>query len=265
MKARTKRTVLITGAAGGIGRATVKKFARDKHFNIILIDHPSKWEDLKQLIKVFTRTATKTDLSAYIPQASCFDLTDLNINQWLDRITNIHKKIDVLVNVAGIAQEFGALVRTDLEKAKKVMDVNLWGTLKMCQAVLPIMQANGYGRIINVASISAFMPEPGNMIYSASKAGVVQITRALAKEAPFNKNDPSHPHNITVNAVAPGITETDMVKLLSEKIFEGYKRSTPFGRLVKPEEIAETIYWLATKAPQALTGQTIQIDGGFLA
>ncbi|OGF62447.1 hypothetical protein A2662_01630 [Candidatus Giovannonibacteria bacterium RIFCSPHIGHO2_01_FULL_45_33] len=256
-----KKTALVTGAAGGIGQSVVRRLVADKNFkNILLIDHPSRRESLNEFIASFPKIPTTPErLTNY-----CFDLTDLNAGKWLECLVDARGKIDVLINVAGIApHSMAPLVKTDLDAAKIIMEVNFWGTAKLCQAVLPFMQANGYGRIINVSSISASMKEPGNMIYSASKAGVERLTRSLAIEAPFNKNGP--PHDITVNAVAPGVIDTDMAKQLSGKMVEGYKQATPFGRLGKPEEIAEVIFWLATKAPQFLTGEIIRVDGGFLA
>ncbi|HLD34870.1 hypothetical protein A2W54_03560 [Candidatus Giovannonibacteria bacterium RIFCSPHIGHO2_02_43_13] len=255
-----QKTVLITGAAGGIGQAVVKCFADDKNFQkLVLIDQPNKREYLDVFIASLPTSIKRERFLNY-----CFDLTDLNANQWFRSLIIVCNKIDILINVAGIApQIMTPLIKTDLDAVHKIMAVNFWGTAKLCQSVLPFMQANGYGRIVNVASISAFMADPGNMIYSASKAAVVQLTRALAKEAPFNKNGP--PHDIAVNAVAPGIVDTDMAKQLSEKMVAGYKLATPFGRLGKPEEIAEVIYWLATSAPQFLTGEVIRVDGGFLA
>lgn len=254
-----KKTVLITGAVGGIGQAVANRFASDKKYSdVVLVDHPAKRENLEKFIgslqSLYSMTPEK--FLGYV-----FDLSDLDIFQQVGwRIA----KIDVLVNVAGIApQTMTPLVKTDLDAARKIVDVNFWGTANLCKAVLPIMQANGYGRIVNVASISAFMADPGNIIYSASKAAVVQLTRGLAKEAPFNKNGP--PHDITVNAVAPGVIDTDMAKQLKEPMVDGFKKATPFGRLGRPEEIAEVIYWLATKAPQFLTGEVIRVDGGFLA
>lgn len=257
-----EKTVLITGAAGGIGQATAKIFASTKWAKeVVLTDHISKASALVAL-------ANKLDNSTHNhSKFSCFhcDITNSDdIELAIKSSFSQPPKIDVLINIAGIAPtNMTPLVKTDLAAARKIMDVNYWGTLNWCKAVLLYMQANGYGRIINISSISAFMADPGNIVYSASKAGIVQLTRALAKEAPFNKN--GAPHDITVNAVAPGIIDTDMAKLLSDKTLEGYKRATPFGRLGRPEEIAEVIYWLATKAPQYLTGEIIRVDGGFLA
>lgn len=264
----SKKTALITGAAGGIGRAVVMRLVADKNFkNILLIDHPSKRENLNEFIASLPKTPAMPErLIGY-----CFDLTDINTDRWFRSLIiahgkNVSEKIDALINVAGIApQIMTPLVKTDLEAARKIMDVNFWGTANLCKAVLPIMQINGYGRIVNVASISACKADPGNIIYSASKAAVVQLTRGLAKEATFNKADPSHPLDITVNAVAPGVIDTDMAKQLKEPMVDGFKKATPFGRLGRPEEIAEVIYWLATKAPQFLTGEVIRVDGGFLA
>lgn len=249
-----KRTVLITGATGGIGRAVAKIFDKTSIEELILTDHSSKALELAELVSNLNHTHS-------IWSFGC----DIALNHDVELFAKTHfLQIDILINIAGIAPaNMTPLVKTDLDAARKIMDVNYWGTLNMCKAVLPLMQVNGYGRIINVASISAFMADPGNIIYSASKASVVQLTKALAKEAPFNKNGP--PHDITINAVAPGVIDTDMAKQLKEPMVEGFKKATPFGRLGRPEEIAEVIFWLATKAPQFLTGEVIRVDGGFLA
>lgn len=261
-----KKTVLITGAAGGIGQATAKLFGHAKWATEILcVDHKSKSDALKNLSNEIESYCTLHAVRGV--ERHCFwlpcDITNEAEMKYL--ISNMFppRKIDVLINIAGIAPTIMTpLVKTELENVKKIMDVNFWGTLNLCKTVLPFMQANGFGRIINIASISAFMTDPGNLVYSASKAAVVQLTRALAKEAPYNKNGP--PHDITVNAVAPGIIDTDMAKQLTGPMVEGFKKSTPFGRLGTPEEIAKVIFWLASEAPQFLTGEVIRVDGGFL-
>jgi 3-oxoacyl-[acyl-carrier protein] reductase len=255
------KTALITGAAGGMGQATAKIFAGAKSVEqVFLTDHRSKMRSLDAL------ASELNDMVGYSKFKHFFcDIThNWEIRNSIKLFLGEQPRVDILVNIAGVAPgKMSPLVKTEIESAKKIMEVNFWGTLHWCKAVLPLMQREGYGRIINVSSISAFMADPGNLVYSASKAGIVQLTRSLAKEATFNKN--GEPHDITVNAVAPGIIDTDMAKQLSEKMLEGYKRMSPLGRLGKPEEIAKVIYWMATEAPQFLTGEIIRIDGGFLA
>jgi 3-oxoacyl-[acyl-carrier protein] reductase len=256
---KTSRIVVITGAAGGIGSSTARIFANNQEIvMIILVDHQTKEEQLQKLV---VECRTDSTLCRYFINDVADPESVLNC---ANQMIYTFKRVDVLINMAGIASQImSPLVKTNIEAAKRIVDINLFGTLRWCKAFLPHMQSRGYGRIVNIASISAFMADPGNLIYSASKAGVVSLTKGLAKEAPFNKN--GQPHDITVNAVAPGIIDTDMAKQLSRKILEGYKQTTPFGRLGKPEEIAEVIFWLATKAPQFLTGEVIRVDGGFLA
>ncbi len=253
----TKKTVLITGATGGIGRAVAEKFVKDsKYFNVVLIDHPAKAKDLIDVIFALTPTNKRA------VDSCCHDLAlpYKETEGFLREVGGCVGSIDVLINVAGIApQNMTPLVKTDLEAARKIMDVNFWGTANLCKAVLPIMQANGYGRIINVSSISAFMADPGNIIYSASKAAVVQLTRALAKEAPFNKN--GAPHDITVNAVAPGVIDTDMARQLKEPMVDGFKKATPFGRLGRPEEVAYAVAMLASPRASWITGVCLPVDG----
>ena len=256
----SKKTVLITGAIGGIGLAAATLFARSKNIeNLFLIDTISRVSDLVSMSNKLT-LLRKRRVNGFV----CDITRQSDINGLFDKPIPELTNIDILINVAGIAPaNMTPLVKTDISAVRKIMDVNFWGTLNMCKAVLPLMQANGYGRIVNVSSISALMADPGNLVYSASKAAVIQLTRALAKEAPFNKNGP--PHDITVNAVAPGIVDTPMAKQLSEKMIENFKAAAPLGRLITPEEVAEVIYWLAAEAPQSVTGTVVRVDGGFLA
>ncbi len=252
------RVVVITGAAGGIGKATALRFF-GRRMRAILIDHPSREHALAELADLARIRAKGTG------GADPFgvDVTDRSaVERCVAEIAARHGRIDILVNVAGIIQKLEPLVRTDVDAARRVMDVNYWGTVHWCKTVLPVMRRQGSGRIINVASISAFMGDAGNLIYSGSKAAIVALTRGLAKEAPFNKD--GAPHAITVNAVAPGFIETELIAPVSEKMKEAYQRTAAVGRMGKPEEIAEIIYWIATRSPQFLTGSVITADGGFL-
>lgn len=266
MKKRTKRIVLITGAAGGIGKATAEIFATDKKCSdVILVDHINKAKDLFEVGATLARVSSGRIIEI---KESCHDLASsyAETERFIKNIVADKNRIDVLINVAGIApKKMAPLVKTDDNEAERIMRVNYWGTRNMCKAVLPIMRANGYGRIINVASISALMPDAGNIDYSASKAAVVQLTRGLAIEAPKNVKDDLHPYDITVNAVAPGIVETAMAKQLSESMIEGFKTTAPLRRLMTPEDVARAIFWLTSKNADAINGVVLRIDGGFLA
>lgn len=162
------------------------------------------------------------------------------------------ERIDILVNSAGINSK-----ETFIELTEKlwldVFKVNFLGTVNFCQAIIPEMQKNKYGRIINVASIRAFTGTASNRpAYSVSKASVVNLTAILAKEfAP----------NILVNAVAPGNTNTAMNPISSPETIEKVKK-IPLGRIGEPKEIAETILFLASDKASFITGQTIIVDGG---
>lgn len=251
-----KRTVLITGAAGGIGRATAKIFDKTSIEELILTDHSSKVLELAELVSTLNHTRS----------IGAFDC-DIALNHDIELFVKTHcLQIDILINIAGIApKKMMPLVKTDDDEAERIMKVNYWGTRNMCKAVLPIMRENGYGRIINVASISALMPDAGNIDYSASKAAVVQLTRGLAIEAPKNVKDDLHPYDITVNAVAPGIVATEMAKQLSESMLNGFKATAPLRRLMTPEDVAKAIFWLASKDADAVNGVVLRVDGGFLA
>ena len=253
---------VITGAAGGIGQLVAKYFATNNKFgDVVIVDSLAKKEELATIAGalnsgVFPAEASVRDLTCdVVDNYKCENLVTNILINW--------GRIDVLVNAAGIAQEFGPLVKTDFEKARRVMNVNFWGTLNMCRAVLPHMRISGHGRIVNVSSIAAQRGDPGNLVYAASKAAIESLTKTLAHEAPFDKG--GSPLNITVNAVAPGIIDTPMANLLSEKVKEGYRRMNPTGRTGRPEEVAKVIHWLATEAPQYVNGEIIRVDGGFLA
>lgn len=255
-----EKTGLVTGAAGGIGLAVAREFVRSNEYsNMILVDRPGA--DLNKAAVELVSISRGCRINSLFFDIS---LPYPETEQLISSIAQSVRNIDVLVNVAGIApNSMAPLVKTDIEASQKIMDVNFWGTAKLCRAVLPLMQANGFGRIVNITSISAFMEDPGNSIYSASKAAVWAFTRALAKEATFNKADPSHPLDVTVNAVAPGIVDTPMARQLSQKMIDSFIAATPLGRLIKPEEVAEAIFKLAVNKSKK-TGKVVFVDGGYL-
>jgi 3-oxoacyl-[acyl-carrier protein] reductase len=161
--------------------------------------------------------------------------------------------LDILVNNAGITRD-NVLVRMKDEQWDLVININLRGTFLFTRAAArPMMKARG-GRIINVSSVSGLMGNPGQVNYSASKAGVIGLTRTVACELASR--------NITVNAVAPGFIATDMTAKLGEDILQEVRKQIPLGRLGEPQDVADAVLFLASDAASFITGHILTIDGG---
>lgn len=259
MKTNQRRVAVITGAVGGIGQATARSFAEVPGVDLVLVDRPEKRTELSEF------TASLLRLGGAVHGFSLNDVADAEeVQQKVKFIINAHGRIDILVNLAGIPpQKFGPFVKTPIDQMWEVIRVNLGGTLNWCYAVLPHMRAQGHGRIINTSSIAGHRGDPGNLAYAAAKAGVDSITKTLALEAPFNKD--GLPLDITVNAVAPGGTDTPMIKVLPPKFFKEVKARVPFKRWGRPEEIAKAIKILAFDVPQYWNGTIVPVDGGWSA
>ncbi|HZL07628.1 MAG TPA: SDR family oxidoreductase [Candidatus Dormibacteraeota bacterium] len=242
-KVFTGKTVLITGSARGIGAATAR-LASSLGAKVIL----------------HGRTASKSlqDLAAELnADWIANDVGDKNaVQQNVKDVIAKTGKIDVLIISAGIAPAEPFLEATD-EHWLEVYRTNVLGVVNFCQAVIPHMQEQGYGRIVNVASIRGHATGPSSRVsaYSASKAAVINLTSSLAKEfAP----------NIAVNAVSPGFTETDITENWVDATWEKAKSSL-LGRIGQPEEIAEAIVFLASDKARFITGQTLIVDGGYIS
>ena len=161
--------------------------------------------------------------------------------------------LGILVNNAGITRD-NVLVRMKDDQFDAVINVNLRGTFLFTRAAARPMMKGRRGRIINVASVSGIMGNPGQANYSASKAGVIGLTRTAARELAGR--------NITVNAVAPGFIETEMTAALGDEIVEQVKKHTPLGRLGAPQDVADAVLFLASEAASFITGHVLVVDGG---
>lgn len=233
------KTILITGSSSGIGAATAR--LSKKYGATPILHGRDESEDLKNLAKeleceyIFCDVADKSAVES-------------EINRILTKI----RTIDILVNNAGIFPGPKFLESGD-EIWNEVFDVNVMGVVHFCRAVIPVMQKNKYGRIINVSSIRGFINTVSKPVYSASKAAVVNLTASLAREfAP----------EILVNCVAPGHTDTKKaLEVRSPESLERIKK-TLLGRGGKPEEIAEVILFLGSERASFITGQTVIVDGG---
>ena len=176
-----------------------------------------------------------------------------NCEKLVEQALELFGHIDVLVNNAGITKD-GLIIRMTDEQFDAVIDTNLKGAFYMMRAVSKQMMKQRSGRIINISSVVGVIGNAGQVNYAASKAGVVGMTKSLAKELASRK--------VTVNAIAPGMIETDMTAVMSEKAKEAMKAAIPMGDVGTPEDIAGTIAFLAGEDGRYITGQVICVDGG---
>lgn len=244
------KTVLVTGGSRGIGKAIVYAFANEG-YNVILNYNLSE-QSAKDIVKDLK------DCKGIVEMFKA-DITNREeVNAMIEYAVSEFGKIDVVVNNAGISK-VGVLQELSEEDFDKVMDVNLKGTFNVTQeALIQSMIKEKSGTIINITSIWGITGGACEVVYSASKAGVIGLTKALAKELA--------PSNITVNAVAPGTIGTDMIyKTYSkEEIDEWIKKDIPMGRIGKPEEVASLVLYLASDNARYITGQVISPNGGIV-
>lgn len=229
------KTILIPGSSRGIGAATAK-LAKNYGAEVILHGRGES-QDLRNLAKELNARYIFCDVAD--------EVAVQNSIQGIERI-------DVLVNCAGITNSKVFIETTD-EDWLEIFKVNVLGTTHFCKAVLPLMQKNGYGRVVNIASVRGYGITSGRAAYSASKAAIINLTCTLAKE---------YAPTIAVNAIAPGFTRTDMSKTWGERVWNQVKQSL-LNRIAEPEEIGEAICFLASEKASFITGQTLLVDGGY--
>ncbi|MBP3462633.1 MAG: 3-oxoacyl-ACP reductase FabG [Tyzzerella sp.] len=242
-----KKTVLVTGASRGIGRAIALVFAKEGYHVFLNCNH-----SVIQLEKVRAEIET-------LPNASCdMVIGDVGNPDHVEKMFKlIYKKcdcLDVLVNNAGIAH-IGLLSEMTDKEWNRIIQTNLSSVFYCSRAVIPEMVSKKAGKIINISSMWGTAGASCEAAYSATKAGVHGLTKALAKELA--------PSNIQVNAIACGVIDTDMNKQLSEEDKIVLKNEIPASRFGTPEEVADVVLQLAT-SPGYLTGQIIGVDGGYL-
>lgn len=240
MKDFKEKTVLITGGSRGIGKAIAESFAESGAAVIVTYKNAIDEEYFN---------------SKNIKHYKCDVADGKSVQEMVDAIIKEHSKIDVLVNNAGITKD-GLLMRMSEEDWVAVTDTNLKGVFNMTKAVTRSMMSKRYGKVVNITSISGVMGNPGQANYSASKAGVIGFTKAVAKELASR--------NINVNAVAPGFIETEMTDKLTEEVKQNYLNSIPLKRFGSGSDIANVVKFLASDEAGYITGQTIIADGGIV-
>jgi 3-oxoacyl-[acyl-carrier protein] reductase len=240
-----ERVALITGGARGIGRAIVEKFAL-LGANVVIADI---------LVELAEQTANEisqlTQSKVNVIKVNVAD--GKSANNMIDQTMKQFGRVDILVNNAGITRDM-LILRMEEADWDAVLDVNLKGVFNCSKAAIRPMMKQRYGRIVNISSVSGQAGQAGQTNYSASKAGVIGFTKALAREVASR--------HITVNAVAPGFIPTSLTNDLSEVLKNSIIGATPAGRMGKPEEIAAAVVFLASEEASYITGQVLAVDGG---
>ena len=241
------RIASITGSARGIGRAIAEGLA-SLGANVVIAD-----------LQQETCQATAEEIAQSTGQRVlpiAINVTEAGSTQrMVEQTITTFGKIDILVNNAGITRDT-LIMRMEEADWDLVLDVNLKGVFNCSKAVVRTMMKQRYGRIVNISSVSGQAGQIGQTNYSASKAGIIGFTKALAREVASRQ--------ITVNAVAPGFIPTFLTNTLPEDLKESILRYTPLGRMGKPEEVASAVAFLASEEAAYITGQVLAVDGGMV-
>jgi NAD(P)-dependent dehydrogenase (short-subunit alcohol dehydrogenase family) len=257
MKRFVDYVVMVTGAANGIGKASALRFA-EEGANVACIDLA---EDLNQ-----AAADECANLAGDSVALKCNVTDSENIKEVVDKIVGKWGKIDILVASAGIYTG-SPLPEVSREQWQRTIDINLTGVFLTNQAVAPLLMEQKSGSIINVSSMAGKTSFPASAEYSASKSGVIGLTRSVAMELA--------PYGVTVNAICPGNTLTDMVRNVAVKVgaldgmtgkewLEMRAQDCPMNRMAEPWEIAGVIAFLASQDSRYITGQALEVDGGLI-
>ncbi|WP_448337723.1 3-oxoacyl-ACP reductase family protein [Chloroflexus aurantiacus] len=240
------QVAIVTGGSGGIGQAVVAGLARYGARVLVGYHHnEAAATDAVAAVQAFGREAAALAIDVREPDSGNV-LVATAIERW--------GKLDILINCAGIA-DYGPLSEMSSERWRQTIQTNLTGIYHTCRAALRPMMQQRYGRIVNLAALYGTSGFPGQADFAAAAGGVIGLTRALAREAA--------PWQITVNAVAPGMIETDLIEVIPSEIQQWSAGIIALRRLGKPEEVAAAVLFLASPVASYITGQTLMVDGGW--
>jgi len=239
-----QQVAIVTGAGRGLGQAISKTLAASG----------AKLACVDVNTELLAQTVAAITTAGGIAQAFACDVTESRrVGEVVDEVVKKWGSLQILVNNAGITRD-GMILRMKDDQWDSVLNINLRGTFLFCRAAARPMIKGRRGRIINIASVSGLMGNPGQANYSASKAGVIGLTRTLARELAAR--------NVTVNAVAPGFIVTDMTAKLGDETLQEVKEQIPLGRLGHPQDVADAVLYLASEAADFITGLILTVDGG---
>ncbi len=242
-----RRVALVTGASRGIGRATALRLAEQGCF--VAVGFASNVEAAQETIRLLDEVGAAREL---LP----LDVAETeSCTQAVEGILERHGRIDILVNNAGAVGD-ALIVRQKDEDWNRLLAVNLAGPMALCRAAARPMMKQRAGAIVNVVSISGEMGNAGQSAYAASKAGLIGMTKSLARELA--------PRGIRVNAVSPGFIDTDMTSGLTDALRERILGQIPLARLGRSDEVAQAIAFLASDAASYITGEVLRVNGGLL-
>lgn len=239
------KVAIVTGASRGIGKAIALELARSGAD--VVINYSGNEEAAKNVANEIEQLGRR----ALVIKANV--AVSSEVEEMFKEAINAFGKVDILVNNAGITRD-NLMMRMKEEEWDAVINTNLKGVYNCMKAATRPMMRQKSGRIVNISSVVGILGNPGQVNYVAAKAGVIGITKTMAKELASK--------GITVNAVAPGFIETDMTDELSEGIREGLLKQIPLNKLGQPEDIAKVVRFLVSEDAQYMTGQTISVDGG---
>jgi len=238
------KVAIVTGAARGIGKSIAMKLAL-AGANVVIADVEE--EMAKSAAKEISQKGSET-ISVMVNVSSLSSVEEM-VKKTLDKFG----RIDILVNNAGVTRD-ALVMRMKEEDWNLVLDVNLKGAFNCIKVVSPIMVKQRAGKIVNIASIVGISGNAGQANYSASKGGLIALTKTCAKELASRQ--------INVNAVAPGFIETSMTERLPAEVKERLSSQIPFGKIGKPEDVASAVLFLVSEEAAYITGEVVKVDGG---